>query len=384
MSKNFNWKKSNLGEYDYSSSESKKTYYKNYFNQKTQKLNNFYNKKPQKYKNYKKSDILNENEYSQQYNELDKYESFYPKNYKKSQKQYNNNYNNDEQYTFSPKKNNDFSNYENSINNNNNYEKNERQENLEKIIKNFNDKQANSKNDNISYEEKQKKEESSKKSKKFGIKSIPHPKRKKGSCYISGKKYIPFQEKKDEEIFIKKERKLSNSSMQNNFDSAKHSISTLNTSSSSYKDKDVLNEEKKNINSNEIKTNEFNLNECNNDTNVMKNKFDEIANQNQNNKCQEINPIFENTEILKVNVKLSNNQIVIFKLRRFDDLFLTIKLFCEINSIEEKFIKPIIIKSLCTINTIYQIYNSQVSSENLDILREIKKRIDSRIEENKK
>ena len=172
--------------------------------------------------------------------------------------------------------------------------------------------------------------------------------------------------------------------MQNNFDSAKHSISTLNTSSSSYKDKDVLNEEKKNINSNEIKTNEFNLNECNNDTNVMKNKFDEIANQNQNNKCQEINPIFENTEILKVNVKLSNNQIVIFKLRRFDDLFLTIKLFCEINSIEEKFIKPIIIKSLCTINTIYQIYNSQVSSENLDILREIKKRIDSRIEENKK
>ena len=384
MSKNFNWKKPNLGEYDYSSSESKKIYYKNYFNQKTQKLNNFYNKKSQKYKNYKKSDILNENEYSQQYNELDKYESFYPKNYKKSQKQYNNNYNNDEQYTFSPKKNNDFSNYENSINNNNNYEKNERQENLEKIIKNFNDKQASAKNDNISYEEKQKKEESSKKSKKFGIKSISHPKRKKGSCYISGKKYIPFQEKKDEEIFIKKERKLSNSSMQNNFDSAKHSISTLNTSSSSYKDKDVLNEEKKNINSNEIKTNEFNLNECNNDTNVMKNKFDEIANQNQNNKCQEINPIFENTEILKVNVKLSNNQIVIFKLRRFDDLFLTIKLFCEINSIEEKFIKPIIIKSLCTINTIYQIYNSQVSSENLDILREIKKRIDSRIEENKK
>ncbi len=370
MSKNFNWKKSNLGEYEYSSSESKKIYYKNYFNQKTQKLNNFYNKKSQKYKNYKKSDILNENEYSQQYNELDKYESFYPKNYKKSQKQYNNNYNNDEQYTFSPKKNNDFSNYENSINNNNNYknyEKNESQEEQIGNIKNsLNEQQNKEENEKIMKEEINEKAQC-KKEKKFGIKSIPHPQRKKGSCYIPAKKRFPYQQKKEEENFCKKERKLSNSSLQTNYDSAKHSISTLNTSSSSYKEKDVLNEEKKSVNSSDNKTNVSDFSEYNNENKIIKNKFDE--NVKEKNQPEQINKYFENTVILNVNVKLPNNQTVIFKLRRYDDLFFTIKLFCEINSIEEKFIKPLIIKSLCAINTVYQIYNCPISSEDISLLQ---------------
>ena len=82
-----------------------------------------------------------------------------------------------------------------------------------------------------------------------------------------------------------------------------------------------------------------------------------------------INPIAENTEILNVNVKISKNKNVIFKLRRFDDLFLTVKLFCEINSIDEKFMKPIIIKALCTLNNIYQIFNSQIDEKNIKRLK---------------
>ena len=85
-----------------------------------------------------------------------------------------------------------------------------------------------------------------------------------------------------------------------------------------------------------------------------------------------LNPIVENTEILNVNVKIDKDKIVIFKLRRFDDLFLTVKLFCEINSIEEKLIKPIIIKALCTLNSIYQIYNTQLDLENIKILKMVK------------
>ena len=371
MSKYFNWKKQNTEEYDYPVSENKKAYYKNYFNPKTEKVNYFYNKKPQNYKSTKNADNNNENDYSHKF-EYDKYESFYPKNYKNFENRYNNNYINNEQSTFSQKNNKDFSNYENSINNNYNYEKkNERKENFEQLIKNFNDVELDGKVD-IIYEEK--KEQKFQKPKKFGIKSIPYPKRKKGSCYISGKKLLPYQQKKDEEIFIKKERKLSNSSIQNNFDSAKQSISTLNTSSSSYKEKDVLNKEKKICIDNEIKNNDINPNESKNSNNAIKNKFDEVANQNQSQKYEEVNPLFVNTEILNVNVRLPNNQTVIFKLRRFDDLFLTIKLFCEINSIEEKFIRPIIIKSLCAINTIYQIFNSELSSENIEVLTEAKKK----------
>ena len=84
-----------------------------------------------------------------------------------------------------------------------------------------------------------------------------------------------------------------------------------------------------------------------------------------------INPITENTEILNVNVKISKNQNAIFKLRRFDDLFLTVKLFCEINSIDEKFMKPIIIKCLSALNNVYQILNSQIDTSNLKRLQMI-------------
>ena len=76
-----------------------------------------------------------------------------------------------------------------------------------------------------------------------------------------------------------------------------------------------------------------------------------------------INPIAENTEILNVNVKISANKSAVFKLRRFDDLFLTVKLFCEINSIDEKLMKPIIIKALCALNNIYQVINAKLDDK---------------------
>ena len=79
--------------------------------------------------------------------------------------------------------------------------------------------------------------------------------------------------------------------------------------------------------------------------------------KNKSNEVYEGNPLFENIVILNVEVKISKDKTVIFKLRRYDDIFETIKLFCEINSVNEKLIKPIIIKSLSTLNTIYQIMN---------------------------
>ena len=96
------------------------------------------------------------------------------------------------------------------------------------------------------------------------------------------------------------------------------------------------------------------------------NKFNSVNNELFPNI---INPVVENTEILQVNVKIAKDKNVIFKLRRFDDLFLTVKLFCEINSIDEYLIKPIITKALCTLNNIYQIYNSQLDSKNIKVLQ---------------
>ena len=51
---------------------------------------------------------------------------------------------------------------------------------------------------------------------------------------------------------------------------------------------------------------------------------------------------------------------------------MTIQYFCEINNLDEKMIKPLIIKSLCAINTIYQVMNSKLNTENMEVLKEVK------------
>ena len=105
---------------------------------------------------------------------------------------------------------------------------------------------------------------------------------------------------------------------------------------------------------------------------ILKKKENKFNNEYINKKY-EGNPFFENTEILRVNVKIAKNKNAIFKLKRYDDVFETIKLFCEINSVDEKLIKPLIIKSLSTLNTIYQIMNCKLDKEQIDLIQKIKK-----------
>lgn len=106
---------------------------------------------------------------------------------------------------------------------------------------------------------------------------------------------------------------------------------------------------------------------------LEKKKENELEKYEDENKVEkyEGNPDFENTVILNVNVKLSKDRTAVFKLKRFDDLFMTIKLFCEINSVDEKFIKPLIIKSLSTLNTIYQVMNCKLENNQINTLKQI-------------
>ena len=85
--------------------------------------------------------------------------------------------------------------------------------------------------------------------------------------------------------------------------------------------------------------------------------------------------IQENTVVLSINVKISPTRIVSFKLKKYDDLFLTVKLFCEINKIREELIKPIIIKSLEAMNKVYIVMNSKLAQNDIEQLLRIKKQI---------
>ena len=114
-----------------------------------------------------------------------------------------------------------------------------------------------------------------------------------------------------------------------------------------------------------------NKNDCkNNDKKILGNLR---TINDEEKKDFEVNPEFENTEILRVEVKLTKDKIVICKLKRYDDVFETIKIFCEINSIDENLIKPLIMKSLRTLNTIYQIMNSKINPKQYALLKAIQK-----------
>ena len=120
-----------------------------------------------------------------------------------------------------------------------------------------------------------------------------------------------------------------------------------------------------------VSSNSFNSS-TNDEQEKQKQKENGIEKKNDEknkNESYEGNPEFLNTEILRVKVKISKDKEAVFKIKRYDDVFETIKLFCEINLIDEKLIKPLIIKSLCALNTIYQIMNAKLENEQINLLK---------------
>lgn len=103
------------------------------------------------------------------------------------------------------------------------------------------------------------------------------------------------------------------------------------------------------------------------------NKFNKLNYQKINKKLNKPNPKKENTVILNVNIKIADNQIVTFKLRKYDDLYKTVSFFCEVNHINEKLIKPIILKTFDAMNNIYSLFNSKIGDKDSQLLKQIQR-----------
>ena len=81
----------------------------------------------------------------------------------------------------------------------------------------------------------------------------------------------------------------------------------------------------------------------------------------------------ENTDILEIHVKISKKETIVFKIRRYDDMFKTVKMFCEINKLDIKLIRPLIIYIIKALNSIYGIYNLKLKRDEIEFLKDIKK-----------
>ena len=142
--------------------------------------------------------------------------------------------------------------------------------------------------------------------------------------------------------------------------------------------------EPNNININNIPS----LSQClssnnNSHHNINKNPFHNMMPQFELNQCilkTQINNnnLFEkdkeNTDILDIKVKVAPNKTLNFKIRRYDDMFKTVKIFCEINKLDIKLIRPLIIYIIKALNSIYGIYNLRLRRDEIEFLKELKER----------
>ena len=129
----------------------------------------------------------------------------------------------------------------------------------------------------------------------------------------------------------------------------------------------------------------INLSQClskhNSHHNMNKNPFHNMMPKLELNQCilkTQIsnNNLFEkdkeNTDILEINVKISEGHTLTFKIRRFDDMFKTVKIFCEINKLDIKLMRPFIIYIIKALNSIYGIYNLPLKNDEILFLKDIK------------
>ena len=129
----------------------------------------------------------------------------------------------------------------------------------------------------------------------------------------------------------------------------------------------------------------INLPQClskhNSHHNMNKNPFHNMMPQLELNQCilkTQIsnNSLFEkdkeNTDILEISVKIPEGDTLTFKIRRYDDMFKTVKIFCEINKLDVKLIRPFIIYIIRALNSIYGIYNLNLKNDEIRFLKDIK------------
>jgi hypothetical protein len=103
-----------------------------------------------------------------------------------------------------------------------------------------------------------------------------------------------------------------------------------------------------------------------------KNSFDSYRSSVKSSSIIDNEKEKENTDILAIHVKISQKETLVFKIRRYDDMFKTVKIFCEINKLDIKLIRPLIIYIIKALNCIYGIYNLKLKNDEIQYLKDIK------------
>jgi len=141
-----------------------------------------------------------------------------------------------------------------------------------------------------------------------------------------------------------------NNNFQNIRINNKEDINNFNSNNSSKSSSD-----KSNKSNNLIKKGKFNCNSINNN-NLQRKKY-----YNKFNSAKE-NITNENTVILTLKIKVGKNDYRIFNLKKYDDLFISLEKFFDLNKIEQSLVKPIVNKIFTALNKIFWLLNNKIGN----------------------
>ena len=96
----------------------------------------------------------------------------------------------------------------------------------------------------------------------------------------------------------------------------------------------------------------------NNDSNISERKKSK-AYYNKFNSSKE-NSMNENTVILTIKIKVAKNDYRIFNLKKYDDLFVSLEKFVDLNQLNQELVKPLVTKIFKTLNKIFWLLNNKI------------------------
>ena len=166
--------------------------------------------------------------------------------------------------------------------------------------------------------------------------------------------------------------KNQNDNNANNVNNEKIEISNFNSNNSiksgSGSDKSNTDSSKNSSKSgnSELK-NEKKINNCGNGGPTRKKYYNKFNSPKENNTTN------ENTVILTLKIKVAPNDFRTFNLKKYDDLFISLEKFFDLNKIKQDLVKPIVTKIFAALNKIFWLLNNKIGIYDQEYLNSLYK-----------
>ena len=151
---------------------------------------------------------------------------------------------------------------------------------------------------------------------------------------------------KGKEGFIAKEQNINKLNKDN--------ITNFNSNNSSNSDKSNSNNSCKKSNSNN--SNKSNLLKKGKVYNNQRKKYFNKFSSSKENSTN------DNTVILTLKIKVAKNDFRIFNLKKYDDLFISLEKFFDLNKIDQSLVKPIVNKIFAALNKVFWLLNNKIGN----------------------